>query len=208
MQNSTITVQTDHGQTELYLSKIHELFDAYKSRLPDPDEDIRKVTYFTGGLKYVYQELFQPHTPQRNNRHTLLDTADIDTLNRIWDIYTDLCYSNGIRPTLLRFSLLTGISPDTFDSWRRQEYRGNTPEHSDSVKRWIKECESAAVDGALQSNSIGSIFILKSCYNYRETSPVSEPEMLTGRPLETPEQIMERYRDVEKPELPADLLED
>lgn len=97
---------------------------------------------------------------------------------------------------MLNFSLMTGISVDTFNEWERENSRGyiyydldgnrikNVPvwkmnhqgqeyrrevssSHSDSVKRWVKECEAAAFDVAMSGNP-GGMFILKANYGYTE----------------------------------------
>lgn len=131
-----------------------------------------------------------------NNKTCNVDYGDIDTLNDIWDIYTGLCYKYCQNPTMLNFGLMTGISTDTFNEWERENSRGYiyydldgnrikdvpawkmnhkgeeyrrevSSSHSDSVKRWLKECESAAYDVAMSGNP-GGMFILKANYGYTE----------------------------------------
>ena len=150
--------------TEIYETKIHYFADEYINTLSDPDGINNNPSLFTGMIKYIYKRLFK-NNPVNND--------DISVLDNIFDIYTELCYRYNKRPTLLNFSLLVGISNDTFNAWKNGEYRagegGASSAHSLTVKKWLKECESSLVDGATERNSVGCIFALKANYGYTET---------------------------------------
>ena len=149
---------------EIYETKIHYFADEYINTLSDPDGINNNPSLFTGMIKYIYKRLFK-NNPVNND--------DISVLDNIFDIYTELCYRYNKRPTLLNFSLLVGISNDTFNAWKNGEYRagegGASSAHSLTVKKWLKECESSLVDGATERNSVGCIFALKANYGYTET---------------------------------------
>ena len=168
------TVRAENG-AEVYEDKIKYYADEYINTLDDPDSINNNPSLFTGMIKYIYKYLFKPgkRDKVKYNSNTVLDTGNIDLLNNIWDIYTELCYKYNKRPTILNFSLLIGVSSDTIDTWRRGEYRagsdGTSSIYSDSVKKWLKECESSLVDGATERNSVGCIFALKANYGYTET---------------------------------------
>lgn len=157
------TVRAENG-TEIYETKIHEYADEYINTLSDPESINNNPSLFTGMIKYIYKHLFK-NNPVNND--------DISVLDNIFDIYTELCYRYNKRPTLLNFSLLVGISNDTFNAWKNGEYRagegGASSAHSLTVKKWLKECESSLVDGATERNSVGCIFALKANYGYTET---------------------------------------
>ena len=160
---------------EVYESRIHELADDYINTLSDPESINNNPSLFTGMIKYIYKHLFKPKRNDKvlYNSNSVLDTGDIELLDNIWNIYTELCYRYNKRPTLLNFSLLVGISNDTFTTWEQGEYRGGNDgagsAHSRTVKKWRKECESSLVDGATERNSVGCIFALKANYGYTET---------------------------------------
>ena len=183
------TVKASDG-SEIYEDKIKYYADEYIGTLDDPETINNNPSLFTGMIKYIYKHLFKPgkRDKVKYNANTVLDTGDIDLLNNIWDIYTELCYKYNKRPTILNFSLLIGVSSDTIDTWRRGEYRagsdGASSAYSDSVKKWLKECESSLVDGATERNSIGCIFALKANYGYAETP--QRVEIVNGQ---APEQI-------------------
>ena len=169
------TVRAENG-VEVYEDKIKYYADEYINNLPEGEDSINNnPSLFTGMIKYIYKHLFKPgkRDKVKYNSNTVLDTGNIDLLNNIWDIYTELCYKYNKRPTILNFSLLIGVSSDTIDTWRRGEYRagsdGASSIYSDSVKKWLKECESSLVDGATERNSVGCIFALKANYGYTET---------------------------------------
>lgn len=149
---------------EVYETKIHEYADEYINTFDDPESINNNPSLFTGMIKYIYKHLFK-NNPVNND--------DITVLDNIFDVYTELCYRYNKRPTLLNFSLLVGVSNDTFNAWKNGEYRagegGASSAHSLTVKKWLKECESSLVDGATERNSVGCIFALKANYGYTET---------------------------------------
>ena len=168
------TVRAENG-AEVYETKIHELADDYINTLTDPDSINNNPSLFTGMIKYIYKYLFKPKRNDKvlYNSNSVLDTGDIELLDNIWNIYTELCYRYNKRPTLLNFSLLVGIGNDVFNSWIRGEYRagenGASSPHCQTAKKWKAECESSLVDGATERNSVGCIFALKANYGYTET---------------------------------------
>ena len=168
------TVRAENG-AEVYESRIHELADEYINTLSDPESINNNPSLFTGMIKYIYKYLFKPKRNDKvlYNSNSVLDTGDIELLDNIWNIYTELCYRYNKRPTLLNFSLLVGIGNDVFNSWIRGEYRagenGASSPHCRTAKKWKAECESSLVDGATERNSVGCIFALKANYGYTET---------------------------------------
>lgn len=169
------TVKTEDG-IEVYENNIKYFAEEYIGDLPEGEDSIyNNPSLFTGMIKYIYKHLFKPGKKDKvlYNSNTVLDTGDIDTIDDIWSIYTELCYKYNKRPTLLNFSLLVGVSNDTFTTWEQGEYRGGSDgagsAHSRTVKKWRKECESSLVDGATERNSVGCIFALKANYGYTET---------------------------------------
>ena len=168
------TVRAENG-AEVYEDKIKYYADEYINTLDDPESINNNPSLFTGMIKYIYKYLFKPKRNDKvlYNSNSVLDTGDIELLDNIWNIYTELCYRYNKRPTLLNFSLLVGIGNDVFNSWIRGEYRagenGASSPHCQTAKKWKAECESSLVDGATERNSVGCIFALKANYGYTET---------------------------------------
>ena len=168
------TVRAERG-IEVYETRIHELADDYINSLDDPEKINNNPSVFTGMIKYIYKHLFKPGRRDKAslNSNSNLDLGDMELLDNIWGIYTELCYKYSKRPTILNFSLMIGVDNTTIDSWRRGECRdeglgANSP-RSQTVKKWLSECESSLLDGATERNSVGCIFALKSNYGYTET---------------------------------------
>lgn len=207
------TVRAENG-AEVYEDKIKYYADEYINTLDDPDSINNNPSLFTGMIKYIYKYLFKPKKNDKvlYNSNSVLDTGDIELLDDMWSIYTELCYRYNKRPTLLNFSLLVGISNDTFTTWEQGEYRagddGASSAHSRTVKKWRKECESSLVDGATERNSVGCIFALKANYGYTETP--QKIEVIGGQiPDQTAADIAARHRigAVNRPELPDELID-
>ena len=203
MTDNTLTIRGPAGQIqEIYTSQLLQVFDEYLVQMDIQDKEEVTPSIFTGALKHIYMQIFQPHEKQPYNRNTVLDTGDIEAIEKVWTIYTGLCYKYGIAPTMLRFGILTGISPDTFSTWRNSEYRANQS-HSAWYEKALKECESAVVDKIVEKNSVGAIFISKARFGYRETSPLPAE---AGETLvhDSAEQIMARHKNAQLPE-PLDI---
>ena len=199
---------------EVYETKIHEYADEYINTLDDPESINNNPSLFTGMIKYIYKYLFKPKRNDKvlYNSNSVLDTGDIELLDNIWNIYTELCYRYNKRPTLLNFSLLVGIGNDVFNSWIRGEYRagenGASSPHCQTAKKWKAECESSLLDGATERNSVGCIFALKANYGYTETP--QRVEIVNGQqPEQVAADIAARHRigQAERPELP-DIFSD
>lgn len=205
-------IKAENG-IEVYEHDIKYYAEEYISQLPEKENSINNnPSLFTGMVKYIYKHLFKPgkRDKVKYNANTVLDTGDIELLNNIWEVYTELCYKYNKRPTILNFSLLIGIDNRTIDTWRRGEFRagedGASSAHSQTVKKWLAECESSLVDGATERNSVGCIFALKANYGYTETP--QRVEIVNGQqPEQIAADIAARHKigQVEKPELPEDL---
>lgn len=209
------TVRAENG-AEVYKEKVLEIADEYTAEtFPDCEEDeikmlMRKSQPFKGMLKYINNRLFKLKDGdiKYNNKNSNIDYSDIDYINRLWDIYTSLCYRYLQNPTLLNFSLFTGIANETFSDWINGNYRGGTDGassvHCQTAKKWQEECEAALYDTAMTGNP-GAMFLLKSNYGYTETPQRIE---ITGAntPALSQEDIRQIADQARKESLP-DLLD-
>lgn len=176
MKDNTVNVDG----IDVYENKIYELCDEYINNLDadikEAESKITKRSTFRGMLKYIYINLFKPKKGENiyNNsikRNSNLNYDDIELLNDIWDIYTGLCYKYNQGPSLLNFSVLTGISSDWLNDVEKGNIRtgsdGASSAHCQSVKKWLEECEAGLYDEAGSGNP-GAMFLLKSNYGYSE----------------------------------------
>lgn len=196
---SEVAMKTSDG-IEVYTHEIYRVLDEYIGEQENGTEDlIKNITCFSGAIKRIYVEVFRSTEPKQYNLKTTVNTDDIVLLNNLWDLYCEICYRYHHKPTLHRFAVMLGLSDETFNLWRTGQTRGANREYIESLKKWRSECESAQVDG-LESNSIGSIFFLKSNFNWREAAPSTEEYIETRQ--STPQEIRQRYASAQKPTLP------
>lgn len=185
--------------SEIYSSRIYELVDEYTNTLPE-ERTLEESETFSGLISYLYYHLFRD--TERKNYGCVLDYDDIQSFDRVWQIYTHLCGRYKQTASLFEFCSLTGLSPDTLTDWANGKLRGNDAERIRTVKRWKNQTVSALEKKAVNSNSVGAIFSLKAAHSWRESTP-STPEMDNMLPVhDSAEQIAERHRMTALPEKP------
>lgn len=222
MSSAANTVKTEQG-SEIYTDDMYVYADEYIDTLRDPDSIYNSTgNTFTGMIKYI-------------NRHmgfTKDIYADINILNNIWEIYTELVYRYNQKPTIEEYALLIGANRDTLYSWLNGEnrsviyrdkdgsiikdffswnnsHRGEpyTQEPStlraDTIKKWQEECKLGRYKSAASGN-IGGIFLCKAVDGMVETAPV-QLENPTQR--QSIEEIQQRYNLEQKSKADKSLLE-
>ncbi len=171
----------DYNNTiELYSHDIYYYTDEYINNLDDP-ELIYKTMVFNGLLHFIYQNVFKvkPGQIRYNNKSSNIDYNNTYLINDIIDIYINICLKYNHIPSILGFSVMTGIDNGTINTWINEQYRNNTDiisigvkgkalTHSETAKRLKAICEQALLANATENNSIGSIFALKANYNYND----------------------------------------
>lgn len=165
MQNNTTI--TDNG-AEVYTDRIFELADDYISTLRD-DEELYKPNsnQFTGMIKYI----------NRNIHFDRSILADINILNTIWELYTELVYKYNQKPTIEEYAILIGVNRETVYAWLNGEYRSSDiceklgTTRPNTVKKWQEECRLGRYKGAAAGN-VGMIFLCKAVDGMVETAPV------------------------------------
>ena len=200
MSDSVNTVKTERG-TEIYTDDMYIYADEYINTLHDPESVYNSIgNTFTGMIKYI-------------NRHmgfTKEIYADINILNNIWEIYTDLVYRYNQKPTIEEYALLIGVNRDTLYSWMKGETRNGDicekfgTSRSDTIKKWQEECKLGRYKSAASGN-VGGIFLCKAVDGMVETAPVQIENSEQKRSIE---EIQQRYitenreESTAKPQLP------
>lgn len=191
-------IVTETG-AEVYIDQIDRIVQEFLESMEDGEEvDIYSFRLL---LRRIYTEVFRPSENRQHNTRTALNLENVALLDQLWDCYVELCCLCKINPTIQRFGLMVGISPETLCNWGSQRTRGGNTEYFLSYQKWKQECESSLADLVISKNSIGAIFTLKSCYDWRESAPVVQ-EGYISQVQSTPEEIAERYKDAKKPEIP------
>lgn len=137
------------------------------------------------------------------------DINNIKELDILWDIYTIICCTCRIKPTLLRFCMMISINRDTLNSWLKGEFESRVASgHSVTVQKWKSECESTLYDEVIQTGNIGCMFALKANYGYRDNIQIIAYDDKGGRPEYTRAEIEERAKGVDLLPGSADELPD
>lgn len=193
MDNIVLT----YNDIEVYQSEIDILCDDYINTLHDPNM-IYKSAVFSGLLNYIYQNKLQYIIPKTyNNDYVLLDSI-------FEGIYINLCTRFNIVPNIIQFTVLCHIDVSLMTELKAGMYKDGSrvkPETTKTVKKWYSTCESMLLSKATNESSIGSIFALKANYGYQEQP--QKLEIVSNGTQATPEQIAEKYKGVERPEIPV-----
>ena len=176
---------TDGNSLDVYDNYIDSIADEYITTKLNKPEDISKKQCFAGMIKYISSKIGKP------------DINNLVLLDRLWSIYTSLCYRYNHVVTVERYCILININRDTFYTWYKGEQHNDWCEElgssrADTVKKWDKECESSWQDEASTGNP-GPMFVLKSRRGWSEQAPavgMSEERMLNR----TPDQIASDYQ--------------
>ena len=121
------------------------------------------------------------------------DIDNIRELNILWDIYTIICCTCRIKPTMLRFAIMIRVNRDTLQSWVKGENAGRVASgHSVSAQKWKNECESTLYDEVIQTGNIGCMFALKANYGYRDNIQIIQSDERAGLPVYSREEIAAR----------------
>ena len=172
-----------NNNIELYTDELIER--EYNSK---PQEQLKQDrSFFPRLVQYLYNnylgDLLQNKLEYRLKKIKQV-YLDIEQLDIIFDIYIGLIYKYKFnnRPSLLEFSLLTGISRDTLYKWLNGDVdkdiidncvdddkrRHVTSDYAYTVAKWQTTCEQALVDG--NGEYVKEIFLLKAKHGYKDNN--------------------------------------
>lgn len=194
MKNNTVVA---NNGVEIYTNNMFYYVNEYISTLRNPD-DIYTSNVFTGLIKYI----------KRNVKFDKDIYENIDILNNIWEVYTELVYKYMQKPTIEEFSILIGIHRDTIYSWMNGETRKDDysvelgTSRSDTIKKWQDECRLGRYKSAASGN-VGGIFLCKAVDGMTDNAPV---QVVIQEQHRTAEQIAADYGAAAA--LPGDVTPD
>lgn len=186
----------------IYKNNIYALVDDVKQ---EPlyqgltDRELKQdKSFFSALVQYIYNNYIGDLLGNKD-RATKTVYPDIDILNDLFNIYIDLVikYKWNNRPTILEFSILTGINRDTYYKWLNGNFDNEvsckdnrkhiTSRYTNTVQKWNIICESALVDGS--GDTIKELFLLKSKYGYREQDDRQITINLNTKPLVSADEL-------------------
>ena len=167
----------------IYQNNIYALVDDLKQDsqfIGLTDEEIKNNrAFFPRLVQYIYNNYIGELLGNKEYNPSIT-YPNIEQLDYLFNIYIDLVgkYKWNNRPSLLEYSLLTGISRDTIYNWlngdndnviaRKREGELLTRKRADTVRKWQSYCEQALVDG--NGEYVKEIFLLKAKHGYRDNN--------------------------------------
>ena len=207
-QTEAQAMGTTEEKTEVYNNAIEEAISQYciDHNLEQKDLYAMDQSRWNSVLMYIYQYAFKPvNTDKRQyNEHSNINYSDIDLLKSVCNIYINLCYEYSKEISILGFSKLTGINPDTIYTWGKED--GLSRGTSDIYKNLNREREESLsvrlVSG--RGNPVGILGILNRHYGWNMGQPRGQDSRQKAPDLPGLERkYLEQQADQgQKPELP------
>ena len=207
-QTEAQAMGTTEEKTEVYNNAIEEAISQYciDHNLEQKDLYAMDQSRWNSVLMYIYQYAFKPvNTDKRQyNEHSNINYSDIDLLKSVCNIYINLCYEYSKEISILGFSKLTGINPDTIYTWGKED--GLSRGTSDIYKNLNREREESLsvrlVSG--KGNPVGILGILNRHYGWNMGQPRGQDSRQKAPDLPGLERkYLEQTPDQgQKPELP------
>ena len=145
--------------------RVKELATQFiNTELDDPEDIYNNNGLFVLMLKYIYRYYLVDIL--RNNDNRYANRYDYRVLDKIFWIYTDLVYKykKNTRPNIVEYCVFTRIDKTQLYMGIKGYIKKLTPTDIDYIKSWFSECEN----GLLNTDSVFSIFLLKSQYGYND----------------------------------------
>lgn len=174
-QTEAQTMGTTEERTEVYNNAIEEAISQYciDHNLDKKDLYTMDQSRWNSVLMYIYQYAFKPidTDKRRYNENSNINYSDIELLKSVCNIYINLCYEYSKEISILGFSKLTGINPDTIYTWGKED--GLSRGTSDIYKNLSREREESLsvrlVSG--KGNPVGILGILNRHYGWNMGQP-------------------------------------
>ena len=177
-------LNTTAERVEVYNNAIEEAISQYciDHNLDKKDLYTMDQSRWNSVLMYIYQYAFKPvDTDKRQyNENSNINYSDVDLLRSICNIYINLCYEYSKEISILGFSKLTGINPDTIYTWGKED--GLSRGTSDIYKNLNREREESLsvrlVSG--KGNPVGILGILNRHYGWNMGQPRGQEQRQTA----------------------------
>lgn len=161
---------------EVYENNIAEAISQYciDHKIKPADLYTIDQSRWNSVLMYIYKYTFKPLNTdkKRYNENSNIDYGNIDLLNNICDVYISLCFEYSKEVSILGFSKLTGINPDTIYTWGNEE--GNVSRGTSEIYRKLNREREESLSARLFSNKgnpVGILGILNRHYGWNMGQP-------------------------------------
>lgn len=207
-QTEAQTMETTEEKTEVYNNAIEEAIAQYciDHNLKQKDLYTMDQSRWNSVLMYIYQYAFKPvDTDKRQyNENSNINYSDTELLNSVCNIYINLCYEYSKEISILGFSKLTGINPDTIYTWGKDDglSRGTSEIYKNLNREREESLSVRLVSG--KGNPVGILGILNRHYGWNMGQPRGQDSRQKAPDLPGLERkYLEQPADQgQKPELP------
>lgn len=207
-QTEAQAMGTTEEKAEVYNNAIEEAISQYciNHNLEQKDLYAMDQSRWNSVLMYIYQYAFKPvNTDKRQyNEHSNINYSDIDLLKSVCNIYINLCYEYSKEISILGFSKLTGINPDTIYTWGKEDglSRGTSEIYKNLNREREESLSVRLVSG--RGNPVGILGILNRHYGWNMGQPRGQDSRQKAPDLPGLERkYLEQTPDQgQKPELP------
>lgn len=156
-----------HGNPDILSEieiNIYDLVDRYINSLDDPEMLKDNNGIFVDMLKYIYRYYVKYLLGNTDDKEIF--RYDYKLLNELFYIYTKLVYlyKKNKQPYINEFCIFVNIDRTMLYRIRQGQVKKATATDIFNVKKWFEECEQAL----LNTDTVGSIFRLKSMFNYND----------------------------------------
>lgn len=199
---------TTEEKTEVYNNAIEEAISQYciDHNLDKKDLYTMDQSRWNSVLMYIYQYAFKPVSTDKRqyNENSNINYSDIDLLKSVCNIYINLCYEYSKEISILGFSKLTGINPDTIYTWGKEDglSRGTSEIYKNLNREREESLSVRLVSG--KGNPVGILGILNRHYGWNMGQPRGQDSRQKAPDLPGLERkYLEQTQDQgQKPEFP------
>lgn len=177
-------LSTTTERVEVYNNAIEEAISQYciDHNLDKKDLYTMDQSRWNSVLMYIYQYAFKPvDTDKRQyNENSNINYSDTELLQSVCNIYINLCYEYSKEISILGFSKLTGINPDTIYTWGKEDglSRGTSEIYKNLNREREESLSVRLVSG--KGNPVGILGILNRHYGWNMGQPRGQEQRHTA----------------------------
>lgn len=153
-----------------YQAQIECIEHDYISSLEFPEMIYSSTDCFSGLINMINRRLFLGQNTNDVFYRSIFTVHDTITLDNLFHVYCGLCAKYGHIATLIRFCSMVGMNFTKVSDFLASADCGEYKELRELLKTWYQSNEQGLYDRVAEKNSIGSMFIMKSKFNYRESA--------------------------------------
>ena len=146
---------------DAYKTTIYNVLDSFLAENPDIKKEPQK--YWVNKF-YVRVKTSIPK----------IDLHDIDLIDFVYDIYSNICFNLGILPSINGFCIFSGVEYYIIKDWVNNK-QGLNPKYAAFLKKALNQTENNLVNKLMQHDGANTnvMFLLNTCYGYDKKTVVS-----------------------------------